>query len=117
MEPDTVLPPHTDTTNAYLVCHLGILVEDNCGIQVDRQIREFHEGDIIFFDQSYPHSAWNKGSTSRTNLFITFYHPEITKEERELIQLFIQKTKFQVLMFLPFLLFEYGFMKLFSNTK
>ncbi len=117
MEPDTTLPPHTDATNAYLVCHLGLQVEDNCGVQVDRQICEFHEGDIIFFDQSYPHSAWNKGSTSRSNLLITFFHPEITKEERELIQLFIQKLKAQVLLFSPLLLVEYGLMKLFSSSK
>lgn len=117
MEPDTTLPPHTDATNAYLVCHLGLQVEDNCGVQVDKQIREFHEGDIIFFDQSYPHSAWNKGSVSRSNLLITFFHPEITKEERELIQLFIKKIKVQCMFFAPFLLVEYGLMKLFSKIS
>jgi len=115
MEPDTVLPPHTDATNAYLACHLGLQVGSSCGIQVDSQICEFHQGDIIFFDQSYPHSAWNKGSSSRSNLLVTFFHPEISREEIELIQLFIQKIKFQCLLFSPLLLVEYGFLKLFSR--
>lgn len=117
MEADTTLPPHTDATNAYLVCHLGLQVEENCGVQVDKKLCEFHQGDIIFFDQSYPHSAWNKGINPRSNLLITFFHPEITKEERELIQLFIQRIKVQCLIFAPLLLIQYGALKFFSKPK
>ncbi len=115
MEPDTVLPPHTDATNAYLVCHLGLEVKKNCGLQVHREIREFHEGDIIFFDQSYVHSAWNKGDDTRANLLITFFHPEISEQEIILIREFMHRIKKQALIFSPLMLIEYGFLKLFSR--
>jgi aspartyl/asparaginyl beta-hydroxylase (cupin superfamily) len=117
MEPDTELPPHTDATNTYLVAHLGMFVEKNCGVQVHKQIVEFNEGDIIFFDQSYPHSAWNKGTQTRTNLLITFFHPEMTEEELDLIDLVTHKIKIQGLLLAPFMLIEYGILRLFSKKK
>lgn len=117
MEPDTVLPPHTDATNAYLVCHMGLDVGDNCGLRVHRETRDFHEKDIIFFDQSFVHSAWNKGSKTRVNLLITFFHPEINQQEQQLIQVFVEKIKRQCIIFLPLLLVEYAFLKLFSKFK
>lgn len=117
MEPDTSLPPHTDATNACLVCHLGLDVPDNCGVQVKDKIIDFHQGDIIFFDQSFAHSAWNKGERTRVNLLLTFFHPEISDRECDLLFEFIQKLQKRCLYFLPVIGMEYLFLKLFTLFK
>jgi hypothetical protein len=117
MEPDTTLPPHTDATNAYLVCHLGLDVPDNCGLQVKDHLIDFHERDVIFFDQSFVHSAWNKGERTRVNLLLTFFHPEISDDECELIFKFIQKLQTRCLFFLPVILIEYLLLKLLRLFK
>lgn len=114
MEPDTCLPPHTDATNAYLVAHLGLQVPENCGLQVKNQIQEFHQGDVVFFDQSFIHSAWNKGETTRTNLLITFFHPDINDQETSLIINYIDRLKKRALIFSPIILTEYFFLKMAS---
>ena len=117
MEPDTTLPPHTDATNAYLVCHLGLDVPDNCGVQVKDKLIDFREGDIIFFDQSFAHSAWNKGEHTRVNLLLTFFHPEITDRECELLFNFIQTLQKRCLYILPIIAVEYFALKLFFLFK
>jgi aspartate beta-hydroxylase len=117
MEADTCLPPHTDATNAYLVCHLGLQVPDNCGLQVKDKIREFHQGDVIFFDQSFIHSAWNKGETTRVNLLLTIFHPEINDAETELILKFIKSLQIKALLFSPIILTEYMCLKTLSFFK
>ncbi len=117
MESDTTLPPHTDATNAYLVAHLGLDVPANCGVQVDKHIVDFAEGDVIFFDQSYVHSAWNKGDRTRTNLLITFFHPDISDKEISLLLLFLNKLQKQALVLSPFIFIEYSVRYLFQKLK
>jgi hypothetical protein len=114
MEVDTSLPPHTDATNAYLVCHLGLDVPENCGVQVKDCLIDFHQGDLIFFDQSFVHSAWNKGERSRVNLLLTFFHPDISDQEVELLYNYIQVLQKKALVFSPVILTEYLFLKLFK---
>jgi len=112
MEEDTLLPPHTDATNIYLAAHLGLKVADNCGIQVKNKVRELHQGDWLCFDQSFVHSAWNKGESQRVNLLITFFHPEINDDEIELLLKFITQLKRKVILFSPIIILEYAFLKL-----
>lgn len=112
MAPDTALPPHTDATNTYIVCHLGLGTHENCGVQVDKEIREVYEGDVIFFDQSYPHSAWNKGSKPRVNLLITLFHPDMTNEENKMIQQFVARLRLRCLFLSPLILIEYALLRL-----
>lgn len=117
MEADTTLPPHTDATNAYLVAHLGLIVPDNCGLQVKDKVRDFRQGDMIFFDQSFVHSAWNKGESRRVNLLLTVFHPEISDREAELLVEFVNVMQKRALLFSPIIIIEYLFLKLVSFFK
>lgn len=117
MEADTTLPPHTDATNAYLVAHLGLIVPDNCGLQVKDKVRDFRQGDMVFFDQSFVHSAWNKGDSRRVNLLLTIFHPEISDREAELLVEFVNVMQKRALLFSPIILTEYLFLKLVSFFK
>lgn len=111
MEPGTTLPPHTDATNAYLVGHLGLVVPDACGYQVKDCVKTFSQGDLVFFDQSFVHSAWNNGDTRRVNLLLTLFHPEISDLETEIILAFIKKLQVRALIFSPIILMDYLLLK------
>ncbi|MEH2296104.1 aspartyl/asparaginyl beta-hydroxylase domain-containing protein [Nostoc sp.] len=86
MKPGVVLPPHTDNINTSLTCHLGIIVPENCGINVGNKARGWIKGKTLFFDDSFEHEAWNKSQTERVVLSFDLYHPELTKIEKTLLQ-------------------------------
>lgn len=117
MEPDTTLPPHTDATNAYLVGHLGLIVPEACAYQVKDCVKTFSQGDLVFFDQSFVHSAWNKGETRRVNLLLTLFHPEISDLETEIILAYIKKLQVRALLFSPIILVDYLLLKLFRFVR
>lgn len=87
MEPGVVLPPHTDDINISLTCHLGIKTPEGCGIKVKGETRSWARGETLFFDNSFIHEAWNKGQENRVVLLLDLYHPELTKIEKNLLQL------------------------------
>lgn len=86
MEPGVVLPPHTDDINISLTCHLGIETPENCGIKVENETRHWARGEVLFFDNSFIHEAWNKSQSNRVVMLIDLYHPELTKVEKTLME-------------------------------
>jgi hypothetical protein len=66
MGPGTVLSTHTgwaDLSNHVLRCHLALHVPDEemqpCGLIVDGEVRYHRAGEVIIFDDSKEHSAFN----------------------------------------------------------
>ncbi|RYG43190.1 aspartyl/asparaginyl beta-hydroxylase domain-containing protein [archaeon] len=66
MGPQTVLEPHTgwaDVSNHVLRCHLPLYVPedapDTCGIQVEDELRFHKKGQLLVFDDSKIHFAFN----------------------------------------------------------
>ena len=78
MEPGTHVPRHKGFTKALLNIHLGLRVPsgiEECRIQVADQDRGWEEGQILMFDESFPHEVWNDGDQSRAVLFIQVLRP------------------------------------------
>ena len=55
-----------------LRCHLCLKTNDNCGLTVGGETRHWEEGNIIIFDDSYEHSAYNDGDSERVVLLFDF---------------------------------------------
>jgi hypothetical protein len=82
MGPNTSLSPHTgwaDLSNHVLRCHIPLEVppgESVCGITVDDETQFHAENEIICFDDSHIHSAFNNHeSLSRTILIVDLERP------------------------------------------
>lgn len=82
MGPNTSLDPHTgwaDLSNHVLRCHIPLEVppgEGVCGMTVDEETRYHKESEIIVFDDSHLHTAFNNHSTlSRTILIVDLVRP------------------------------------------
>ena len=41
----------------------------------------------IIFDDSFNHEAWHDGDSTRINLILDFWHPELTNEELKFFQM------------------------------
>ncbi len=72
LEPHCGLAP---MANDALRCHFGLIVPQNCGIWVEGEIQEQRAGEIIVFDDSKEHSAYNKSSEERVVLLMDLQRP------------------------------------------
>jgi aspartyl/asparaginyl beta-hydroxylase (cupin superfamily) len=62
---------------------LPLVVPPGCGIRVGDETREWREGELLIFDDSVEHEAWNRGEGVRTVLLFEVWRPEVTDEERD----------------------------------
>ncbi len=88
---DTRIPPHHGLLNVRLICHLPLLVPENCGgLRCGNQVENWQEGRAYVFDDSIEHEAWNNSKQDRVVLLFDIWRPDITEEERELIGAMLQ---------------------------
>jgi len=88
MPPHSTIAAHSDNLNYILTSHLALDLEAGmCSIRVGNQERDWEEGEILVFDTTYIHSAWNDSSRNRYVLVLRFWHPDLTLEERRAIHL------------------------------
>jgi aspartyl/asparaginyl beta-hydroxylase (cupin superfamily)/Tfp pilus assembly protein PilF len=86
LRPRTRIPPHHGMVNTRLICHLPLIVPENCGaIRVGNEAREWVEGELLIFDDSMLHEAWNDSDGERVVLLFDIWRPELTQEERSLV--------------------------------
>jgi aspartyl/asparaginyl beta-hydroxylase (cupin superfamily) len=74
--------PHTGMFNTRLICHLPLIVPENCSFRVGNEVRQWEEGRLIIFDDTIEHEAWNQSSKDRVVLIFDIWRPELTEQER-----------------------------------
>jgi beta-hydroxylase len=65
--------PHTGLTNKLLRAHLTLYSNEMCALMADGEEYNWTEGDLMVFDDTFMHSAWNRGSTDRIILLLDFF--------------------------------------------
>ena len=83
LTPGTHIQPHYGMLNTRLICHLPLIVPDECALRVGPETRNWREGELLIFDDSFEHEAWNRGNADRTILLFEIWHPDIDSSERE----------------------------------
>lgn len=83
--PGAHIPPHTGMLNARLICHLPLIVPPGCGFRVGGETRQWKEGELLVFDDTVEHEAWNRGHGERFLLIFDTWHPELDVEERRAV--------------------------------
>jgi len=76
--PGKRLPPHYGPYRGVLRHHLALVVPEpaqSCGIRVHDQVRHWHEGQSLVFDDTYEHEAWNDTDSERVVLFLDIQRP------------------------------------------
>jgi aspartate beta-hydroxylase len=88
LRPGTRIPPHTGMLNTRLICHLPLVVPPNCGLRVGGETREWKE--VLIFDDSIVHEAWNDSAETRVILLFDIWRPELTEMERRAVAAMFQ---------------------------
>lgn len=81
LEPHTHIPPHNGMLNTRLICHLPLIVPDNCRLRVGNHTRAVEEGKVLIFDDSIEHEAWNDSEEVRVILLFEIWRPELSADE------------------------------------
>lgn len=93
LRPGARITPHTGMHNARLTCHLPLIVPPNCRFRVGSEIRAWEEGELLIFDDSIEHEAWNDSDQDRVVLIFDIWRPELSEQERdEVAALFLGPT-------------------------
>lgn len=91
---DTHIPPHNGLLNTRLICHLPLIVPENCGsLRVGNEERAWVEGELLIFDDSIEHEAWNRSQQERVILLFEIWRPELDEEERQLVTTTLQAVR------------------------
>jgi len=75
LEPGTELPEHVGPNAGILRYHLGVRCPEGAALRVGETVTPYREGDGIWFDDTEPHAAWNRGTADRVTLFCEIERP------------------------------------------
>ncbi|WP_026411066.1 aspartyl/asparaginyl beta-hydroxylase domain-containing protein [Actinomadura oligospora] len=81
MDPGTHVAAHTGYTNAHLRCHLALVAPDGARLRVHDETRAWTPGEVLVFDDSYEHEAWNASDSERVVLLFDIWHPDLNDDE------------------------------------
>ena len=91
LRPGAHIQPHHGFTNARYICHLPLIVPENCAMRVGSETRPWVEGQACVFDDSIEHEAWNRSSERlRVVMIFDIWRPELTEAERTLVSDLLQ---------------------------
>jgi aspartate beta-hydroxylase len=83
LRPQTIIKPHFGVTNVRLVMHLPLVVPEGCALNVvGLEERAWREGELLLFDDTYQHEAWNHSDRTRIILLMDCWNPHLTAVER-----------------------------------
>lgn len=85
LQADTHIPPHHGATNTRLIAHLPLIVPPDCAIRVGNDVRPWRPGELLIFDDTIEHEAWNRSDEVRVVLIFDVWNPYLSEEERELV--------------------------------
>lgn len=90
LRPGTHIPPHHGFVNTRLICHLPLIVPPGCALRVGNETRPWKEGELVIFDDTMEHEAWNRSSELRVVLLFDIWRPELTETERSLVSAMLE---------------------------
>jgi len=90
------IPPHHGQTNCRYICHLPLKVPTGAWIRVGSDKRFHQRGELLAFDDSIEHEAKNDSQEDRVVLIFDVWRPELTQEERHLVQELFSAVDMQV---------------------
>ncbi len=89
---------HCSVDSFRLRVHLGLDVPDNCQMRVKNELLNWHNGEVLIFEDSFEHEVWNHSDKSRIVLIIDFWHPDLTLVEKQALMAGFRKYEMRALM-------------------
>lgn len=85
LAPRTRIPPHHGETNARVIAHLPLVVPENCEYRVGFDRIQWRPGEVIVFDDTLEHEAYNGSDSLRTVLIFDVWNPLLSTDDRAIV--------------------------------
>ena len=82
LRPHTHIEAHNGMLNTRLICHIPLIVPEECRLRVGNETRAVEFGKAMIFDDSIEHEAWNDSDETRVVLLFEIWRPELAEVER-----------------------------------
>ncbi len=82
LTPGSHILAHTGVTNLRLVAHLPLILPDRCALKVAGIERAWKLDEVLIFDDTFEHEAWNRSDQTRVILLMDAWHPDLTQAEQ-----------------------------------
>lgn len=92
LQPGTHIRPHHGLFNFRLICHLPLIVPPGCELRVGNHRRGWSAGEMLIFDDSIEHEAWNRSGELRVVLIFEIWRPEIAERDREALTILLEAS-------------------------
>ena len=91
LAPKARIAAHVGFLNTRLTCHFPLEIPGDCGLRVGNETREWRRDELLIFNDSIEHEAWNNSDRERFVLIFQVWRPEISLEERIWISSVLQE--------------------------
>ncbi len=81
LQPGAHIIPHYGQMNIRLTVHLGLIIPEDCGLRAGEETRHWQEGQVLIFDDSFEHEAWNRDDSDRVVLIFETWNPALSEAE------------------------------------
>ena len=85
LAPRTRIPPHHGETNARVIAHLPLVVPENCEYRVGFDRIQWRPGEVIVFDDTLEHEAYNGSDSLRSVLIFDVWNPLLSEDDRAIV--------------------------------
>jgi len=85
LAPKTSIPPHVGVSNFRLVCHVPLIIPEQCWFRVGETTRYWELGEAWVFDDSIEHEACNPTDHLRVIMIFDVWHPDLSPAEQQAI--------------------------------
>jgi aspartate beta-hydroxylase len=87
MAPGARVAPQYGVTNMRVVLHLPLIVPGDCALGIiDGDVHQWKEGELMMFDDTFQHEAWNRSDQTCVNLLMDAWNPHLTEVETQALK-------------------------------
>jgi len=67
LKPDTIIAPHRGELKGTIRIHIPLIIPEygSCALKIDDHVFEWSKTDVVIFDHTAKHAAWNKSDSIR----------------------------------------------------
>jgi aspartate beta-hydroxylase len=91
LRPGSHIKAHHGVTNSRLVMHVPLVVPPDCALNiVGVGEHAWREGELMMFDDTYQHEAWNRSDQTRVILLMDCWNPHLTPVEQLAVKALVE---------------------------
>jgi aspartyl/asparaginyl beta-hydroxylase (cupin superfamily) len=91
LAPGTTIKPHYGVSNSRVVTHLPLIVPPDCALEVAGIAHHWQVGQLVTFNDTCLHQAWNHSEQVRVVMILDTWHPDLDEAETLALRYLVER--------------------------